>query len=70
MLVKRDAFNLANSLSSLTGRATSHIVFGIGVVGMLLNFALTIVVSRFTAPPPERVQRLVEEIRLPGEAVS
>ena len=41
---------------------------GIGAVGMLLNFALTLIVSRFTAPPPEEVQRLVEEIRLPGEA--
>ncbi len=41
---------------------------GIGAVGMLLNFALALIVSRFTAPPPEDVQRLVEEIRLPGEA--
>ena len=40
---------------------------GIGAVGMLLNFAVTLTVSRFTPPPPERVQRLVEEIRLPGE---
>ncbi len=39
---------------------------GIGAVGMLLNFALTLIVSRFTAPLPEEVQRLVEEIRLPG----
>ncbi len=38
---------------------------GIGAVGMLLNFALTVIVSRFTAPPPEEVQRMVEEIRLP-----
>jgi cation/acetate symporter len=38
---------------------------GIGVVGMLLNFALTVGVSLATAPPPERVQRLVEQIRYP-----
>jgi len=38
---------------------------GIGAVGMLLNFALTIGVSLATAPPPERVQRLVEQIRYP-----
>ena len=38
---------------------------GIGVVGMLLNFALTIGVSLATAAPPERVQRLVEQIRYP-----
>ena len=41
---------------------------GIGAVGMILNFALTLLVSRFTAPPPESVQRMIEEIRLPGEA--
>ncbi len=38
---------------------------GIGIVGMLLNFVVALVVSRFTAPPPPEVQRLVEEIRLP-----
>ena len=35
--------------------------------GMLINFALAIGVSRFTKPPPEEVQRLVEEIRLPRQ---
>ena len=40
---------------------------GIGAVGMLINFALAIVVSRFTKPPPEEVQQLVSEIRLPRE---
>ena len=34
MLVKRDAFNLAASLSPLTGDIFAHYVFGIGVVGM------------------------------------
>ncbi len=38
---------------------------GIGAVGMLANFAVAIVVSRLTPPPPERVVRLVEEIRRP-----
>ncbi len=44
---------------------------GIGTVGMLLNFAITIVVSRFTPQPPKEVQILVELIRVPrgaGEA--
>lgn len=44
---------------------------GIGTVGMLLNFVVTIGVSRFTAPPPPEVQALVEQIRVPrgaGEA--
>ncbi len=38
---------------------------GIGVIGMLLNFAVAIGVSLATAPPPERVQHLVESIRVP-----
>ena len=38
---------------------------GIGVVGMCLNFAVAIIVSYLTAPPPERIQRLVEHIRVP-----
>ncbi|MEM7415229.1 MAG: sodium:solute symporter family protein [Gemmatimonadota bacterium] len=44
---------------------------GIGTVGMLLNFAITIGVSRFTPAPPAEVQVLVEQIRVPrgaGEA--
>jgi cation/acetate symporter len=38
---------------------------GIGAVGMLLNFAVALAVSRVTAPPPAHVQELVEEIRVP-----
>ena len=38
---------------------------GIGVVGMLLNFAVALTVSRMTSPPPEHIQHLVEEIRVP-----
>ena len=34
MLVRRDAFNLANSLSPLTGPVVAHYAFGVGVVGM------------------------------------
>ncbi len=44
---------------------------GIGTVGMLLNFAVSLLVSRFTAPPPAEVQELAESIRVPrgaGEA--
>jgi cation/acetate symporter len=38
---------------------------GIGVIGMLLNFAVALTVSHFTAPPPEHIQHLVEHIRIP-----
>ncbi len=44
---------------------------GIGTLGMLLNFAVTMVVSRMTHEPPEEVQALVDSIRVPrgaGEA--
>ncbi|MHC4721959.1 MAG: divalent metal cation transporter [Planctomycetota bacterium] len=37
MLVKRDAFNLAQSLSPLTGDMFAHYVFGIGVIGMAVS---------------------------------
>jgi len=40
---------------------------GIGVIGMLLNFALTVGVSLATPPPPARVQSLVEQIRYPRQ---
>ncbi|MGB0371283.1 MAG: sodium:solute symporter family protein [Opitutales bacterium] len=38
---------------------------GIGTIGMLINFAVTFVVSKFTAPPPEHVQEMVESIHVP-----
>ncbi len=38
---------------------------GIGVVGMLLNFAVAITVSHMTAAPPEHIQHMVEDIRVP-----
>ena len=38
---------------------------GIGVIGMLLNFAVVIIVSKLTAPPPEHIQHMVEHIRVP-----
>jgi cation/acetate symporter len=38
---------------------------GIGTIGMLINLTVTIVVSRWTAPPSEAVRRLVQEIRVP-----
>ncbi len=43
---------------------------GIGVVGMLINLMVAIVVSRLTAAPPQDVQDLVEDIRIPRGAAS
>ncbi|KJS36696.1 MAG: sodium:solute symporter [Rhodospirillaceae bacterium BRH_c57] len=41
---------------------------GIGFVGMLLNFAIAFGVSKVTAPPPVRIQELIESIRSPRGA--
>ena len=41
---------------------------GIGTVGMLLNFGVSLLVARLTEPPPAKVQELVETIRVPRSA--
>jgi cation/acetate symporter len=39
---------------------------GIGTLGMLINLAVTLVVSRLTPPPPAEIQLLVENLRTPA----
>lgn len=41
---------------------------GIGTLGMLINFAIAIMVSRLTSPVPQDVQDLTESIRYPRGA--
>jgi cation/acetate symporter len=44
---------------------------GFGTVAMLLNFSVAIVIARLTREPPQEVQEIVEDIRVPrgaGEA--
>jgi cation/acetate symporter len=41
-----------------------------GAVGALINFVVAIVVSKITAPPPDHIQHLVEDIRVPKGAGS
>jgi cation/acetate symporter len=36
-----------------------------GAVGALINFAVAITVSKMTTPPPDHIQHLVEDIRVP-----
>ena len=46
---------------------------GIGTIGCILNFLVTVIVSRLTPPPPQEVQDLVDRVRVPsgaGEASS
>ncbi|HAK52260.1 MAG TPA: cation acetate symporter [Gammaproteobacteria bacterium] len=56
-------------ISPETNNAT-HWLFGIspegiGTLGMLINFAVSLFVMRITPPPPQHVQDLVERIRVP-----
>ncbi|PAU64618.1 sodium:solute symporter family protein [Pseudomonas indica] len=41
---------------------------GIGTLGMIFNFVVAVVVSRLTSAPPEHIQHLVEDIRIPRGA--
>lgn len=59
--------------TSFLGDLPPNWFFGIepnafGVVGALVNFALAFAISRVTAQPPEDVQELVENIRVPAGA--
>ncbi len=40
---------------------------GFGTVAMLVNFIISLVISRFTPPPPAKVQAIVDSIREPGD---
>jgi cation/acetate symporter len=39
-----------------------------GAIGAMINFAVAYVVSHATQPPPEHIQHLVEDIRVPRGA--
>jgi len=39
-----------------------------GAIGAMVNFAVAIAISKVTAPPPEHIQHLVEDIRVPKGA--
>ena len=41
---------------------------GFGTVAMIANFVVSIVVMQFTPPPPQEVQDIVEDIRIPSGA--
>ena len=41
---------------------------GFGTIAMLLNFIVSIIVMKFTKAPPEKVQEIVERIRIPSGA--
>ena len=41
---------------------------GFGSIAMLVNFAVALLVNAFTEAPPEKVQQIVENIRIPSGA--
>lgn len=41
---------------------------GIGTIGMLINFAVAIVIASLTPKPPPEIVQLVEDIRMPDHA--
>lgn len=41
---------------------------GIGFIGMFINFIVAFVISALTPAPPQEVQEMVEEIRIPSNA--
>jgi len=43
---------------------------GIGTIGMILHFIVAFVVCKMTSPPPQEIQDLVENIRIPRGAGS
>ena len=56
--------------TSFLGNLSPNWFFGIepnafGVVGEMVNFTVTLIVTRFTPAPPEEVRLLVESVRVP-----
>ncbi len=56
--------------TSFLGDFSPNWFFGIepnafGVVGAMVNFAVTLTVTRFTPAPPDEIRRLVESVRIP-----
>jgi len=56
--------------TSFLGNLPPNWFFGIepnafGVVGAMVNFTVTLTVTRFTPAPPDEVRRLVERVRVP-----
>jgi cation/acetate symporter len=56
--------------TAMAENITANHLFGIspeafGAVGAMVNFATATVVAKMTAPPPEHIQHMVEDIRIP-----
>ena len=63
MGMNTDILKLPQQLKSM--RAMSTFAKGIGTIGMVINFIVSLIVSRLTKPTPNNIKDLVESIRYP-----
>ena len=68
MIVLMRSVQLLGTAEPLMGPFLGISAQGIGVVGMILNFVVTFVVSRVTEAPPQEIQDMVESVRIPKGA--
>ncbi|MCB0168433.1 MAG: cation acetate symporter, partial [Anaerolineae bacterium] len=68
MIVGQRSVQLLGTPEPMIGPFLGITAQGIGTVGMILNFAITYVVSRATEAPPQEVQDMVESVRIPRGA--
>ena len=52
------------SLSAILSFNRAKIV-GFGSIAMMCNFVVSIVISKLTSPPPQKINDLVDNIRIP-----
>ncbi len=65
MIVLMQSTKVLGTAEPLMGPFFGISAQGIGTIGMILNFVVTLVVSRSTAAPPAEIQELVESVRVP-----
>ncbi|MBP1467733.1 cation acetate symporter [Candidatus Chloroploca sp. M-50] len=68
MIVMMQSVRIFGTAEPLMGPFMGISAQGIGTLGMILNFAVTLIVSRMTPPPPAEIQELVESVRIPRGA--
>ncbi len=70
MILMMQSVKIFGTAEPLMGPFFGITAQGIGTIGAILNFAVTLIVSRVTAAPPQEIQDLVESVRVPRGAGS
>lgn len=68
MILMMQSVRIFGTAEPMMGNFLGISAQGIGTLGMILNFAVTLIVSRMTPPPPAEIQELVESVRIPRGA--